>query len=174
MVMFKRAARAVFLSASLFGASLAHGMTSEQYQCYEGNATVCAIESAIYKYTNAFRVQNRVASLKFGQLIGFAARHWSQQQLASGALSHNGFPGARDLAIKTKFGSTGQAFVMAENVARNMVGRSTDDTGKDLVTQWIESEPHRRNLLGAYPVIGVGVAVSGSSVVATQIFGQEK
>lgn len=172
MVSLKRAACAALLAAGWGWTPVALGVSS-QYECFEADATTCAIEGAVYKYTNAFRAQNRLASLQFGRLMGFAARDWSLKQLRTG-LSHDGFPNARDLVIKTKFGAGSQALVLAENVAQNMMRTGADETGKVIVDQWIGSAPHRRNMLGNYRVIGVGIAASGTMVIGTQIFGDEK
>ena len=90
-------------------------------------------------------------------------------QASGGFISHNGFPGARVSAYRSEFGAGFDA--NAENVA--MTGGSREPA-KDFVDMWVGSLGHRRNMLGDFQVLGVGMARAPDGAwYATQIFGDE-
>ena len=55
----------------------------------------------------------------------------------------------------------------AENVAYN---NGHSDTAKVTVDGWIKSPGHRRNLLGNYNYMGIGVYLSNGTYYYTQMF----
>jgi uncharacterized protein YkwD len=140
--------------------------------CYKGDAFVCDVERRIVALTNELRGSTR-APLTLHPGISFVARDWSAQQAASGNISHTGFPGARQSAYQAEFGASDPVSIQAENVAYSYARDQGDAAAiaKMFVDMWAGSAGHRRNMLGGYQFLGVGIAFSGSSVYATQIFG---
>ena len=87
------------------------------------------------------------------------------EDMAAGKVSfgHDGFS-QRTEKIKKKIKYCGS---FAENVAYGV------STGKDAVELWQTSEGHRKNMLGAFKYIGIGVATAkNGQTYFTQIFAQ--
>ena len=142
--------------------------------CYKSDAFTCAIERSIFDKTNAYRAQRGLRPLKFGWHLGYAARNWSMQQASRGGISHAGFPGARERFLATEFGPGLSFDVSGENVAyTGYSSGSVESIASDFAEMWWNSAGHRRNMLGNYDFLGVGVYRSGRSWFATQIFGEE-
>lgn len=142
--------------------------------CYKADAVTCAIERSIFDKTNAYRAQRGLRPLKFGWHLGYAARNWSMQQASRGGISHAGFPGARERFLIAEFGQGLSIDVSGENVAyTGHSSGSVESVASDFAEMWWGSAGHRRNMLGNYESLGVGVYRSGRSWFATQIFGEE-
>lgn len=138
--------------------------------CYQGSELVCEIEAAMVQQTNAARAVAGLPALQHSFRVSFAARQWSTTQANLGQLSHDGFPDQRRQDLSDEFGGF-QPRLMAENVAAGFPrDESTDAIAAYFVELWLGSEGHRRNILGDYSSIGVGVEIVGSQVYATQIF----
>ncbi len=136
--------------------------------CYKGDSFACAVEAVIGRETNALRTASRPLVIDFES--SFVARDWSAKQIEAGSISHDGFPYERVKVLKKDFPNASWGF-SAENVAMNsLVSTDPEIVGKAFVTMWKNSEGHRKNMLGNYSYLGVGVAVSGNKVYATQIF----
>jgi len=142
--------------------------------CYKSDAFTCSIERSIFDKTNAYRAQRGLNPLKFGWHLGYAARNWSMQQASRGGISHSGFPSARERFLISEFGSGSPFDVSGENVAyTGYSSGSVESVASDFAEMWWNSAGHRRNMLGNYDFLGVGVYRSGHSWFATQIFGEE-
>ncbi len=136
-------------------------------ECYQADEWTCAVEAAIVKKTNAKRAGNLLTQ-SFES--SFVARHWSEQQLATESLGHDGFPAERQATLKTEFPQL-NFFYAAENVAMTMTNSdSADAVAEEIVEMWWKSSGHRKNMLGPYRYIGAGVARLGRVVYATQVF----
>lgn len=136
-------------------------------ECYQGDEFTCAVEASIVAKTNARR---NSSSLTQSFESSFVARHWSDEQLASNTLSHDGFPAERAETLQLTFPDL-SFFYSAENVAMAVTNAQTaDDLAEEIVEMWWNSSGHRKNMLGPYRYIGVGVAKSGRIVYATQLF----
>lgn len=140
--------------------------------CHKGDPFVCDVEARIVALTNDLRGSGRTP-LTLHPGIAFVARDWSAQQAARGNISHIGFPNARQTAYRAEFGETNPVSIQAENVAYSYARDQGDATAiaAMFVDMWAGSAGHRRNMLGGYQYLGVGITISGSSVYATQIFG---
>lgn len=139
--------------------------------CIGADEFICAIEVAITYHTNLIRAKNR--HLTHHARLSYVARDWSQKQMQRGSIGHQGFPTSRRQVYSASFPSESVS-IQAENVAYSS-GRSEDAEAiaKMFVNMWTNSAGHRRNMLGNYGIIGVGVTKSGNSYYATQLFGQE-
>jgi uncharacterized protein YkwD len=115
----------------------------------------------ILSSTNQYRKSNSKPALQMRNDLNEIARKHSQN-MANGRTSfgHDGFDQRHD-KVKKIF----HACTMSENVA---YGRMD---GEDVVSMWKGSSGHRKNLLGDYKYIGIGVATDRKGVTYfTQIF----
>lgn len=145
--------------------------------CYKGDIFICKIERIIAEKTNKYRASRGLQPLNMDSKISFVARDWSKKQSNSGFISHMGFPSARQGVYRSEFSESRS--LNGENVAyTGMVGGSgqQDDSAAERVAEefavmWWNSSGHRRNMLGNFSNIGVGVAQrANGSWYATQIF----
>lgn len=139
--------------------------------CIGADEFICAVEVAITYHTNLLRTGS---DLMHHARLSYVARDWSRQQMQRGSIGHQGFPSSRSSFYKASFpGDT--VSIQAENVAYSSGGSSAtaEDVAKMFVNMWKNSAGHRRNMLGNYQILGVGVTKSGSRYYATQIFGAE-
>jgi uncharacterized protein YkwD len=106
------------------------------------------LDDEILKYTNQFRQSRGLSPLIMNdELCAIARKH--SQDMASGrrAFGHGGFD-KREKQIEKLFDTD----EVAENVAFGQ------NTARDVVTQWKNSSGHRKNMLGKYKYIGIGIA----------------
>lgn len=95
----------------------------------------------ILEDTNAARASNGLPALVLNEQMTSVAQNWSQQQASEGKMYHN-----PDYSTQITGGWSGAA----ENVAYGYaVG--------DVTAGWMNSEGHRKNILGDYNSIGIGV-----------------
>ena len=116
----------------------------------------------VLTYTNKFRKSKGLSVLDMrNDLNAIAQKHTDDMARGRVAFGHNGFDKREDLARK--------ACPSATHFAENVAYGST--TGKDVVDGWKSSTGHRRNMLGPYKYIGIGVARDRKGVLYyTQIF----
>ncbi len=138
--------------------------------CYKGDAVICKIEYLIAQKTNAYRRQSGLRELAYDSKISFVSRDWSKKQAARGDIGHEGFPGSRLAVYRQEFNTS--VSMSAENVAYNFCSRGNEDyAASAFVNQWWNSSGHRRNMLGGFSAIGVGVhRDSRGACYGTQIF----
>jgi uncharacterized protein YkwD len=119
--------------------------------------------SDVHMHTNAFRESNGLKPLQLNQELTELAQEHSQK-MASGEVSfgHDGFNQRSDLAYK----ANPRWRSVAENVA---VGQTTAFL---VVESWKKSTGHRKNMLGNFSYIGIGIAkAKDGTIYYTQIFG---
>ncbi len=138
--------------------------------CYQASDFICQVEAAIIDKSNQLRRSNGQQELSQSFELSYVARLWSEQQAQAGQLSHDGFPEARLDRLEEEFGTWGP-ILLAENVGFG-IPSSTDPEAiaTYMVDLWAASSGHRRNLLGDFQSIGVGVYRDGGKLFATQIF----
>lgn len=115
----------------------------------------------ILSSTNQYRKSNSKPALQMRDDLNNIARKHSQN-MANGrtGFGHDGFEQRHD-KVKKIF----QACTMSENVAYGKMD------GAAVVSMWKGSAGHRKNLLGDYKYIGIGVATDRKGVTYfTQIF----
>jgi uncharacterized protein YkwD len=106
------------------------------------------IDDEVLRYTNEFRRSNGLPALLMqNELNKIALAH--SQDMASGrrGFGHGGFD-KREKEIERDF----KCKAVAENVAFGQ------NSGREVVTAWKNSNGHRHNMLGNYRLIGVGTA----------------
>lgn len=95
----------------------------------------------ILEDTNAARASNGLPALVLNEQMTSVAQNWSQQQASEGKMYHN-----PNYSTQITGGWSGAA----ENVAYGYAV-------SDVTTGWMNSEGHRKNILGDYNAIGIGV-----------------
>ncbi len=122
-----------------------------------------AIVEDVLAETNRFRNSNGLADLKMVEALNDIAQKHSEN-MASGkvAFGHAGFD-KRNAQASRQISSLSS---FAENVAYGA------PNAKEVVTMWKNSSGHRRNMLGKYIFIGIGVAKNKKGeLFYTQVFG---
>lgn len=125
----------------------------------EGTRT--SMNEGILYYTNQFRAKHDLAPLKLNDFISEEAGGHSRD-MAAGRLGfgHGGFQ-KRTNDLHAKLGT----IATGENVAYGSL------SAKEVVDIWINSPPHRKNLLGNFTIVGIGVAEGGQGLLYfTQLF----
>ncbi|KTD71144.1 putative transporter [Legionella steelei] len=121
-----------------------------------------AIQNAVLFYINEYRQQHGLSKLTMDNNIVIQAKQHSQD-MASHRMSfgHQDF-GKRIAKLRSQIKNTGGG---AENVAYNY------KTAQIVVSQWVRSPGHRRNIVGNYNLTGIGVARDKQGkLYYTQIF----
>ncbi len=124
--------------------------------------TTAALEQAVFKQINDYRVSQKLPPLVFNNQIAAQARGHSQNMAnKSVPFSHQGFQ-QRIQAIGIPFRSA------AENVAFN---QGYKDPATQAVQGWLKSPGHLQNIRGDFGLTGVGVSQTAKGeIYFTQIF----
>lgn len=120
-----------------------------------------SFEEQILYYTNQFRSAHNLPSLKLNGFISKeAAQHSHDMANGHTSFGHSGFQ-QRTNDLHEKLGTT----ATGENVAFGEL------SAKEVVDIWISSPPHRKNLLGNFTMVGIGIAQNSDGVLFfTQLF----
>ena len=130
------------------------------------NKDISAIDNstqqAILVYVNEYRVKHHLKPLKMNtRMSEEAAKHSRDMATHSIPFGHQYF----DKRIHKLFAEIQQCQGGAENVAYNY------KDAKDVVTNWLTSRGHRRNIEGNYNLTGIGIARDKKGkIYFTQIF----
>ena len=119
-----------------------------------------SMEQTVVKLTNAYRARRGLPPLQLDPNLSKASRDHSKDMKRLNFFSHQS-----PVRGKTRFFHRAEKFdttASAENIARG----ATD--GKSALELWVDSEFHRKNLVGDYRRIGVG----RSEGFYTQMFGK--
>ena len=126
------------------------------------------LEEAILAKINTERKKEGLSPLRMDERLVQAARQHSQEMEELNYFSHTS-PVSENAAFTDRIKQVGVSYGTAgENIAYTSSSSSADQ----FVSMWMNSEGHRKNILGAtYDRTGIGV-YAGSKVLATQIFVQ--
>jgi uncharacterized protein YkwD len=132
---------------------------------------ITEIEWHVLFLTNQRRMWQKLPQLEASPALADVARGHSRDMLARGFFEHINPDGAgpRDRVQKH-----GLAFaVLAENIYSTRNGTMDPaELASIMVDGWMNSPGHRRNILArSLKFLGVGVAMSDTRVLATQLFG---
>jgi uncharacterized protein YkwD len=116
----------------------------------------------VLSYTNKFRKSKGKTALTMREdLNEIAQKHSENMAKGRVGFGHNGF--------SKREGQVRKIITGASRFAENVAYGST--SGKDVVEGWKNSSGHRKNMLGAYKYIGIGIAKDRRGVIYyTQIF----
>ncbi|QEG00220.1 Cysteine-rich secretory protein family protein [Stieleria maiorica] len=141
----------------------------------ETNDITDRVESAIVSRTNDFRKENELPRVSSNEKLTSAAKKFAEFMAETEKYGHRA--DGRTPAQRAK-ASGYQYCVVRENIAyrTNTGGVTADSLTEVFVQGWIDSPPHRENLLADYVTqTGVGVASSdGVTYYAVQLFGRPK
>jgi uncharacterized protein YkwD len=136
------------------------------------------VEAAAFCLTNKFRAANGRRPLKSNRRLRAAARAHASNMVANHFFSHTD-PGGRDALARIKaarYMGRSQNWMVGENIAS---GQGDLGTPRSIVSAWINSPGHRRNLLnrryretGLALAPGTPSASSGDGGTWAQEFGQ--
>jgi uncharacterized protein YkwD len=149
--------------------------------CSSANATAAkASKRALVRATlcvlNAERARHRLRPLRLNHKLSTAAQRHSRAMARRKFFSHTSPSGASfvDRIRSTGYLSGARSWTVGENIAYGSGGRSTP---RSIGSAWMNSPPHRANILsGSFRSIGIGVAsgtpVGGGGGTYTTDFGR--
>ena len=169
----------VLATAAPFKNVIAEGLAHCANEDLPANAeTRARVEAAAFCLTNKFRVANGRRPLKSNRRLVTAARGHAKNMVANRFFSHTD-PGGRDALARikaTKYMGRSPRWMVGENIAW---GQGELGTPRSIVSAWINSPGHRRNLLNRrYRETGLALAPgtpsgsSGDGGTWAQEFGQ--
>jgi uncharacterized protein YkwD len=129
---------------------------------------LAAMVDRVHRLVNEFRAGHQRAPLSLDPMIGAEAREHSAEIARNpGGIGHRGF----DQRVKDTRSQIPHR-AAAENVAINF---GHEDPAHAAVQGWIESPPHRKNLLGDFSLTRIGIARDArGGYFCTQIFVQPR
>lgn len=143
--------------------------------CYRNGGVpedVCKIALSIFRRTNEKRAAEGKEPLKHHAGWHHVATQWSKDQATAGKISHTGFPDSRWAVYEREFGNDGMPDLAAENVGVVKVPDADDEgIAAALADGWYGSPGHRKNMVGDFKYLGVGVfKTDDEKFFATQLF----
>jgi hypothetical protein len=136
---------------------------------------VPAVETAVIEMTNAYRREHQLGQVKASPALTKTARAYAAYLAKNNAFSHT----ADDRDVGQRAASSGYEWCsIGENLAMNLDSRGfeTRALAQQTVEGWINSPPHKENLLGPYYTeIGVGVVQApdkNPKYITVQVFGR--
>ncbi len=141
----------------------------------QSTSMIATVQRAIVDRTNEFRKSKQLADVQRDEHLMQAAKEFAAFMAETGKYGHQ----ANDMTPAERAEAAGYNYcVVRENIAYRMnTGEVTADSlSKVFVQGWIDSPPHRENMLADY-ITHMGVAVATTDDVtyyAVQMFGRPK
>jgi uncharacterized protein YkwD len=131
------------------------------------------LEAMVLRATNSYRATLKLPPLKPGNaILMLGARAHAMDLYAQQGMGHVS-SGGHDFESRMRALNKGQMFLapMAENAARlRNTSLSDAKQAQALVTQWVKSSGHRKNMVNrTYMTVAIGVISQGEDVYAVQI-----
>ena len=126
----------------------------------ESDTSISNFERRVVELTNAERAKQGLPALKIDSELSKVAKLKSQDIQSKGYFDHNSPTYGSPFDMMKQFGISYRS--AGENIAK---GQRTPEA---VVSAWMNSEGHRKNILGSFTHIGVGYVENGS--VWTQMF----
>jgi uncharacterized protein YkwD len=132
----------------------------------QNSDTATQIEQYVLQNTNAFRAQNGLPALVADTTVAAVARAHSADMLSKHYFDHTNPQGCGPACRLTNVGYVWRSY--GENI-HWMSGYklNAQASAQKIVNDWINSPPHRANLLGAFTYAGVGIAMNGDTIYTT-------
>lgn len=132
------------------------------YTAVFSQSSTSGYRKAILKYTNAYRADHGLSPLRRSDVAqDLAQRHSKKMARRQVGFGHGGFQG-RTNSLKKAFGRN---IATGENVAYGKI------SARKVMDIWKHSRPHRKNLLGNFNAIGIGIARDKNGILFfTQLF----
>ncbi|MGV3524538.1 MAG: CAP domain-containing protein [Candidatus Sericytochromatia bacterium] len=130
------------------------------------------IERQLHVLSNDLRAEKQLAPLQALPELDAVARGHSENMAQQGFFSHSDLQGRSSSDRLALFFPALFAMSSGENIAMRTVGSDDENTvARGLFTQWRNSPGHYANMTDkAFRQLGVGVAINGQKVYATQNF----
>ncbi|MCI0683132.1 MAG: CAP domain-containing protein [Gemmataceae bacterium] len=124
-----------------------------------------ADEQNLLELTNAERDKEKLPPLKANPILTQLARAHSRNMAKQEKLDH-------ELDGKSPFDRLKEAKYEFQRAAENVAQNSDQASTADIMKLWLDSEPHRANILGeGFTEIGIGIAKNDKGeVYVTQVF----
>jgi uncharacterized protein YkwD len=118
-------------------------------------ATVPTLEDQVLTAINDLRASNGLSQLRLNAALSLAALGHSQSMARRGFFSHDGYNGAPFWTrIKPRYRPQRGNFW---GIGENMVWSSPDLSADEAIQMWLDSPPHRKNLLTpSWREVGLG------------------
>jgi uncharacterized protein YkwD len=172
-----------FLAVSFVLAPVGLVSAAESYRAFaerivakppEGAKIVEDVERAILQSLNSYRASKGRKPLKRAPpALVLAARAQALDLMQTNSMGHGASTGHNfESRMRAILGKAMFLPAMAENAARDR-RKDVDNAGKaqGLMTQWIKSPRHRKNLTNlSYVAVAIGAVKRGDEVYAVQIF----
>ncbi len=131
-------------------------------QSFSPDNAFSSLVDDVLSQTNQFRKSNGLPALQINaELNALAQKHSVDMANGRVGFGHSGFSKRNNMARK----AIPSLHSFAENVAYGAT------SGKAVVTGWKNSPGHRRNMLGRYKYIGIGIAKDKRGrIYYTQVF----
>lgn len=129
------------------------------------------VERAIHDEVNQVHADHGLEALAFDDELAAVAREHSEDMAERGYFSHTSPEGE---TVGDRYAAAGiSCEAWGENILYNgHGGESPEVIAERSVQQWLDSEPHRENILSdGWDSQGIGVATDGDELYATQNFG---
>ncbi len=138
-------------------------------------AEIAQMEASVLRFTNEERVRNGLKALKGSDALIYISKKQSKHMCDSQVLAHedDAFPdGWRKLIQRLKLISVRSG---AENIALRTVESNREAWAREVVTGWMKSASHKRNILEPmHRYIGVGVVPCAKRIAyVTQTFSSD-
>jgi uncharacterized protein YkwD len=101
---------------------------------------------AVYELVNRERRARGLQPLRFARSLSLSARAWARALSRDSRFTHGKFA-RRVLRFPFVLASRGRRWKVAENLAW---GTGAESTPRRIVARWMDSDEHRRNILGAW------------------------
>jgi len=133
-----------------------------------------ALQDKIFELTNVERQKNGVTPLAYNATVERYAVAKSQDMVTNNYFDHRSPTQGYFYDIWNKDGykySAGAENLYTMTDSRGFASRDINSLASNIVTGWMNSEGHRRNILNPnLKELGVGVAASSTKLDATQLF----
>lgn len=125
-------------------------------------SSLSGYRKAILKYTNEYRADHGLPPVRQLELPeSLAEKHSRKMARRQVGFGHGGFQG-RTNALKRAYGRN---IATGENVAYGKI------SARKVMDIWIHSRPHRKNLLGNFNGVGIGISRDKNGLLFfTQLF----
>jgi uncharacterized protein YkwD len=126
--------------------------------CDGGTILLTTAESRTLSMHNQARTANGLPKLCVHRLLTKAARSHSQEMINKDYFAHESFNGETDKARLERFGYTFSGFSFTKYGENIYMGSGTSGTPRSAFTWWMNSPPHRANILDPdFREVGIGV-----------------
>ena len=137
------------------------------------DASLEGLDDILFTELQAFRTTQGLATIKREIRLDAAAQALADVMARKNDLSHKADgqrAGDRIAAAGYTFCTYGAPW--AENIARSTTFGTTADVAEIIMTGWVNSPSHRRNMVGAFAEVGLAAAATrdGGRIYAAQVF----